>query len=76
MLKYLTRKVAGTGVGALYLYAGYRIHHFAPYGCELAILASVILGWSSIPRFIMTGRPLSLILSLLSAAGLLYYGMR
>ncbi|KAF8477187.1 transmembrane proteins 14C-domain-containing protein [Kalaharituber pfeilii] len=65
--------VAGVGVGALYTYSSFRIRNNQPYGIELAILASVILAGSSIPRAIKTKKPLPSALSLLAATGLLYY---
>ena len=68
--------VAGLCIGALYSYAGVRIRNHERYGIELATLASAILGGSSIPRAIRTGRPLPQALSVLAAIGLVYYGMR
>lgn len=68
--------VAGLGVGALYTYSSQRIRSNQPYGIELALLASTALAGSSIPRAIKTGKPLPQVLSLLAAAGLIYYGMK
>ena len=45
-----------------------------PYGVELALLASVVLAGSSIPRAIKTQKPLPLGLSLVAAFGLYRYG--
>jgi uncharacterized membrane protein (UPF0136 family) len=53
---------------------GYRISKRQPYGVELALLASVILAGSSIPRAIKTGKPLPAGLSVLAATGLFVYG--
>ncbi|KAL7272857.1 hypothetical protein RUND412_004322 [Rhizina undulata] len=47
-----------------------------PYGLETALLASFILGASSIPRAIKTGKPLPIGLSVLAAYGLFYYGLK
>ncbi|KAL6251887.1 hypothetical protein RBB50_002097 [Rhinocladiella similis] len=65
---------AGLTVGALYGLGGYRISKRQPYGVELALLASVILAGSSIPRAIKTGKPLPAGLSVLAATGLFIYG--
>lgn len=53
---------------------GYRIQRRQPYGVELALLASVLLAGSSIPRAIKTGKPLPAGLSVLAATGLVVYG--
>ena len=53
---------------------GYRIQKRQPYGIELALLASIILAGSSIPRAIRTGKPLPAGLSALAATGLFVYG--
>ncbi|RMZ89260.1 hypothetical protein DV736_g3502, partial [Chaetothyriales sp. CBS 134916] len=67
--------VAGLTVGALqYGLGGYRIQRKQPYGIELALLASVILAGSSIPRAIRLGKPLPIGLSVLATTGLLVYG--
>jgi len=68
--------VAGLFIGALYTYSSQRIRNNQPYGIELALLASTILGGSSLPRAIRTGKPLPQALSVLAATGLIYYGMR
>ncbi|KAJ9651476.1 hypothetical protein H2198_009234 [Neophaeococcomyces mojaviensis] len=65
---------AGLTVGALYGLGGYRIQKRQPYGIELALLASIVLAGSSIPRAIKTGKPLPAGLSVLAATGLLIYG--
>jgi hypothetical protein len=45
---------------------GYRVNSRAAYGVELALLASVILAGSSIPRAIKSGKPLPIGLSILA----------
>ncbi|KAK5445204.1 hypothetical protein LTS15_010295 [Exophiala xenobiotica] len=65
---------AGLTVGALYGLGGYRISKRQPYGVELALLASILLAGSSIPRAIKTGKPLPAGLSVLAATGLFVYG--
>ncbi|KAJ4515588.1 hypothetical protein HRR83_004719 [Exophiala dermatitidis] len=65
---------AGLTVGALYGLGGYRIANRQSWGVELALLASVILAGSSIPRAIKTGKPLPAGLSVLAATGLFVYG--
>lgn len=54
---------------------GYRISQKQAYGVELALLASVILAGSSIPRAIKTRKPLPIGLSLLATYGLINFGM-
>ncbi|KAI0996950.1 hypothetical protein K3495_g11234 [Podosphaera aphanis] len=65
---------AGVTVGALYLLGGYRIQKRQAYGVELALLASVILAGSSIPRAIKTRKPLPSGLSALALYGLYTFG--
>ena len=67
--------IAGCGVGALYALGGYRIQNKQTYGVELALLASVVLAGSSIPRAIKTQKPLPMGLSVLAAFGLYNFGM-
>ena len=66
---------AGCSVGALYLLGGYRIQNKQTYGVELALLASVVLAGSSLPRAIKTQKGLPIGLSVLAAAGLYNFGM-
>lgn len=66
---------AGCTVGALYALGGYRIANRQPYGVELALLASVVLAGSSVPRAMRSGKPLPIGLSVLAAVGLLQFGM-
>ncbi|KAF8419719.1 transmembrane proteins 14C-domain-containing protein [Tirmania nivea] len=68
--------VAGLGVGALYIHSSQLIRNKQPYGIELAVLASIVLAGSSVPRAIKTGKPLPQVLSVLAATGLVYYGMK
>ncbi len=57
-----------------YLLGGYRIQSKQPYGVELALLASIILAGSSIPRALKTQKPLPAGLSVLALFGLYTYG--
>ncbi|PSK42559.1 hypothetical protein B9Z65_4473 [Elsinoe australis] len=66
---------AGCTVGALYALGGYRIQNRQPYGTELALLASVVLAGSSIPRAIKSGKPLPIGLSVLATIGLVRFGL-
>ncbi|KAF2013369.1 TMEM14-domain-containing protein [Aaosphaeria arxii CBS 175.79] len=65
---------AGLTVGSLYILGGLRIRNRNPYGVELALLASVLLAGSSIPRAIKSGKPLPMGLSVLAALGLFAFG--
>ncbi|KAL1311646.1 hypothetical protein AAFC00_001756 [Neodothiora populina] len=65
---------AGCTVGALYAAGGYRMANRATYGVELALLASILLAGSSIPRAIKSGKPLPIGLSVLAAYGLFTFG--
>jgi len=65
---------AGVTVGALYLVGGYRIQNHLTYGVELALLASIVLAGSSIPRAIRSGKPLPAGLSVLATYGLYTFG--
>jgi uncharacterized membrane protein (UPF0136 family) len=51
-----------------------RIKNGTTYGVELALLASIVLAGSSIPRAIKTGKPLPIVLSLLATFGLWTFG--
>lgn len=53
---------------------GYRIQNRQPYGVELSLLASIVLGGSSIPRAIRLRKPVPIVLSILSAFGLFTFG--
>lgn len=65
---------AGWTVGLLYGLGGYRISNREPYGVELALLASVVLGGSSIPRALRSFKPVPSVLSLISLFGLFMFG--
>lgn len=67
--------VAGLTVGALYGLGGYRIQNRQSYGLELALLASVVLAGSSIPRAIKSKKPLPIGLSGIAALGLYSFGV-
>jgi uncharacterized membrane protein (UPF0136 family) len=64
---------AGCTVGALYALGAYRISQKQPYGVELALLASVVLAGSSIPRAIKSQKSLPIGLSLLASFGMWTY---
>ena len=66
---------AGVSVGALYALGGYRIANRQSYGVELALLASIVLAGSSIPRALKSGKPLPIGLSILAAFGLFSFGL-
>ena len=66
---------AGVSVGALYALGGYRIANRQSYGVELALLASIVLAGSSIPRALKSGKPLPIGLSILAAFGLFNFGL-
>ena len=57
-----------------YLIGGYRIQNRLTYGTELALLASVVLAGSSIPRAIRSQKPLPAGLSVLATYGLYTFG--
>jgi len=67
--------VAGLSVGTLYAISFFLLQTGQPYGEEFALVASAVLGGSSIPRAIKTrGKPIPLGLSLLATYGLLVFG--
>ena len=53
---------------------GLRLRNRQPYGAELALLASVILAGSSVPRALKTQKPLPIGLSIVAAVGLWRFG--
>jgi uncharacterized membrane protein (UPF0136 family) len=53
---------------------GYRIQNEQPYGVELGLLASAILGGSAFPRALRLRKPVPILLSVISAFGLFTYG--
>ncbi|KAH7328792.1 transmembrane protein 14C [Stachybotrys elegans] len=66
--------VAGSAVGILYGLGAYRMQNGEPYGIELSLLASIVLGGASIPRAIRLRKPVPMVLSLLSTFGMLTFG--
>lgn len=66
--------IAGCSVGLLYALGGYRIQNRQPYGVELSLLASVVLGGASIPRAIRLKKPVPILLSVLSTFGAVTFG--
>lgn len=70
-------KFLGTGMLIIkykYLLGGYRIQNKLSYGVELALLASIVLAGSSIPRALRSQKPLPTGLSALALYGLYTYG--
>ncbi|KAL4887945.1 transmembrane proteins 14C-domain-containing protein [Aspergillus ambiguus] len=65
---------AGLSVGALYLYSFSRLRSGQSHGEELALLASAVLGGSSIPRAIKTKKMVPVGLSVLATYGLVVFG--
>ncbi|KAL8686825.1 MAG: hypothetical protein Q9218_006841 [Villophora microphyllina] len=65
---------AGVTVGLLYGLGGLRQRNRQPYGLELALLASVLLAGSSVPRAIKTQKALPVGLSVVAAFGLYRFG--
>jgi uncharacterized membrane protein (UPF0136 family) len=65
---------AGSIVGILYGLGGYRQQNRQPYGIELSLLASIVLGSASIPRAFRIRKPVPIVLSLLSTFGMLTFG--
>lgn len=65
---------AGVTVGALYGLGGLRIRNRQPYGVEMALLASLVLAGSSVPRAIKTQKALPIGLSVVAAFGLYRFG--
>jgi len=66
---------AGCTVGALYGLGAMRIRNRQPYGVEFALLASLVLAGSSIPRAMKSGKPLPTMLSLIALFGLVNFGL-
>lgn len=53
---------------------GLRMQNRQPYGVELSLLASVVLGGSSIPRAIRLRKPVPVVLGLVATYGLYKFG--
>lgn len=66
---------AGCTVGALYAIGGYRLQTRQTYGAEVALLASLVLAGSSVPRAIKSGKALPVGLSVLATIGLVRFGL-
>jgi uncharacterized membrane protein (UPF0136 family) len=54
---------------------GFRIRNRQAYGVQLALLASIVLAGSSVPRAIRSGKPLPIGLSVLALVGLYNFGV-
>lgn len=68
--------IAGVSVGLVYLLSFLRLRAGQSYGEELGLLASAVLGGSSVPRVIKTGgKPVPLALSVLATYGLFVFGV-
>ena len=65
---------AGLSVGAIYLASYYRLQGRQSYGEELGLLASVVLGGSSVPRAIKTKKMVPIGLSVVAVYGLWAFG--
>ncbi|MCJ1361180.1 hypothetical protein MMC16_000278 [Acarospora aff. strigata] len=63
-----------TNLKTKYALGGLRMQKRQPYGVELALLASVILAGSSVPRAIRTQKPLPAGLSAVALYGLWQFG--
>lgn len=67
---------AGLSVGAVYLLSYARLRSGQSYGEELGLLASAVLGGSSLPRVIKTrGKPVPVALTLLATYGLVVFAL-
>ncbi|KAK1834728.1 transmembrane proteins 14C-domain-containing protein [Podospora conica] len=66
--------IAGVSVGLLYGLGGLRIQNAESMGVELALLASVVLGGSSIPRALKGRKPIPVALSALATYGMYVFG--
>lgn len=67
---------AGLVVGAIYALSFLRLRSGQPYGEEIGLLASAVLGGSAIPRVIKTqGKPVPVGLSVLATYGLVVFGL-
>jgi len=66
--------IAGCAVGLLYGLGGNRMQNNQPYGVELSLLASAVLGGASIPRALRLRKPVPIVLSVLATVGLVTFG--
>lgn len=71
---HAAHSISPTNETPQYGLGGYRIANRQAYGVELALLASVVLAGSSLPRAIRSGKPLPWALSVLAVSGLIVYG--
>ncbi|KAF7719891.1 Uncharacterized protein PECH_000956 [Penicillium ucsense] len=67
--------IAGLSVGALYLLSFLRLRAGQPYGEVIGLLASTVLGGSSIPRAIKSAKPVPTGLSVLATFGVVVFGL-
>ncbi|KAL5339342.1 transmembrane proteins 14C-domain-containing protein [Aspergillus crustosus] len=68
--------IAGLSVGALYAFSYLRLARAQSYGEEIGLLASVILGGSSVPRAVRLRKPVPVVLAALAVYGLVVFGGR
>ncbi|KAL4881236.1 transmembrane proteins 14C-domain-containing protein [Aspergillus karnatakaensis] len=68
--------IAGLSVGALYALSYLRLKSGQSYGEEIGLLASVVLGGSSIPRAIRLRKPVPIVLAVLAIWGTVVFGGR
>jgi uncharacterized membrane protein (UPF0136 family) len=66
---------AGISISALYLLSFFRLRNQLPYGEEIGLVASTVLGGSSIPRAIRLRKPVPMALSVLATYGVLVFGL-
>ncbi|KAJ5893752.1 hypothetical protein N7495_005443 [Penicillium taxi] len=68
--------IAGFAVGTVYFASYLSLRNGWPYGEELGLLASVVLGGSSVPRVIKTGgKPVPTLLAGIAIYGLVVFGL-
>jgi uncharacterized membrane protein (UPF0136 family) len=66
---------AGLSVGALYLLTLIRLRNGQPYGEEIGLVASTVLGGASVPRAIKLRKPVPVALSVIATYGLVLFGL-
>ncbi|KAI2853994.1 hypothetical protein CBS147343_1387 [Aspergillus niger] len=66
--------IAGLSVSFLYLLSYLRLRANQPYGAEIGLLASLVLGGASIPRAIKTGKGVPMGLGVLAVVGAVVFG--
>ncbi|PWY73963.1 MFS general substrate transporter [Aspergillus eucalypticola CBS 122712] len=67
--------IAGLSVSFLYLLSYLRLRANQPYGAEIGLLASIVLGGASIPRAIKTGKGVPTGLGVVAVLGVWFLGM-